>query len=63
MNRHTLKLIISSKYNFVIEEATNGLEAVEKVEEMINTGNHCKTYKMIFMDIDMPVLNGYDATR
>ncbi|KAL4510719.1 hypothetical protein ABPG72_004873 [Tetrahymena utriculariae] len=62
MNRHTLRLMIQSKLPFIIDEATNGQEAVDKVEELINTQNHCLTYKMIFMDIDMPKMNGYEAT-
>ncbi|EAS07406.2 ATPase, histidine kinase-, DNA gyrase B (macronuclear) [Tetrahymena thermophila SB210] len=62
MNRHTLRLMIQSKLPFIIDEATNGQEAVDKVEQLINTQNHCLTYKMIFMDIDMPKMNGYEAT-
>ncbi len=42
--------------------AMNGLEAVE----MFNK-NYTKTccnvrYKMIFMDINMPIMDGYEAT-
>lgn len=44
------------KYEFV-DEAENGLEAVEKVQETEDG------YDIIFMDISMPVLNGFDATR
>lgn len=44
------------KYEFV-DEAENGLEAVEKVQEREDG------YDIIFMDISMPVLNGFDATR
>jgi len=41
--------------NAKIETATNGQLAVEKCEE--------KIYDIIFMDIQMPVLNGYEATK
>ncbi|OBT74551.1 hypothetical protein VF21_07570 [Pseudogymnoascus sp. 05NY08] len=44
------------KYEFV-DEAENGQEAVEKVQEREDS------YDIIFMDISMPVLNGFDATR
>ncbi|OBT64970.1 hypothetical protein VE03_05631 [Pseudogymnoascus sp. 23342-1-I1] len=44
------------KYEFV-DEAENGLEAVEKVQGREDG------YDIIFMDISMPVLNGFDATR
>lgn len=40
-----------------VHEAENGLEAVKKVEE------RPEGYDVIFMDISMPVLDGFDATR
>ncbi|ESZ90339.1 histidine kinase-group I protein [Sclerotinia borealis F-4128] len=40
-----------------VHEAENGLEAVKKVEE------RPEGYDIIFMDISMPVLDGFDATR
>lgn len=39
-----------------VEAAENGKEAVDKVAE--NGGDY---YGMVFMDIQMPVMNGYDA--
>ena len=41
-----------------IEIAKNGKEAVEKV--MMKPDHY---YDLIFMDIQMPVMNGYEATR
>ncbi|KAG4034547.1 hypothetical protein MFRU_003g05060 [Monilinia fructicola] len=40
-----------------VHEAENGLEAVKKVEQ------RPEGYDIIFMDISMPVLDGFDATR
>jgi CheY-like chemotaxis protein len=40
-----------------VDEADNGLEAVKKVEE------RAEGYDVIFMDISMPVLDGFGATR
>ena len=40
-----------------IEEAGNGKDAVDKF-----SGSDIGYYDIIFMDIQMPVMNGYDAT-
>jgi signal transduction histidine kinase/ActR/RegA family two-component response regulator len=42
----------------VIEEAVNGEDAVRKVSESAEGW-----YDLIFMDIQMPVMDGYEATR
>ncbi len=44
-----------TKFGFSIDVANNGLEAVEKVQE--------KRYDLILMDLMMPVMDGFDATR
>lgn len=43
---------------FLVEQAVDGLEAVEKVKE--SRGGY---YNGILMDIQMPVMDGYEATR
>ena len=47
-----------SETGLVIETAGNGQEAVEKVRQHPDG-----YYRLIFMDIQMPVMNGYDAAR
>ncbi len=42
----------------VIETAQNGSEALEKVQTQ-----PAGSYDLVLMDIQMPVMNGYDATR
>jgi len=41
--------------NFIVDSAENGAEGVEKLKQAI--------YDIAFMDIDMPVMNGFDATK
>lgn len=45
---------ILSRWNLKVEVAHNGEEAIEMVKN--------NQYKMILMDIQMPVMNGYDAS-
>lgn len=46
------------EYGFVIETAQNGAEALEMVET-----SKPGTYDLLLMDIQMPVMDGYEATR
>ncbi|HRA88067.1 MAG TPA: response regulator, partial [Planctomycetaceae bacterium] len=43
-----------------VEVASNGLEAIRKIEQAAATG---KAFDLIAMDMQMPVLDGYEATR
>jgi len=54
MNRILIEEMLSS-YGIIPDFAFNGLEAIEKVKH--------KEYDLIFMDINMPEMNGIDATR
>lgn len=47
--------IVLRKAGLVVDTAENGREAVAKAQ--------AKRYDMILMDIQMPVMNGYEATR
>lgn len=50
-----LALKIFARWNLHLEIAENGQRAVEKIQ----TGN----YDLVLMDIQMPVMDGYEATR
>jgi len=53
-NRIILEHILK-KMKCSIDVASNGLEAVNKVKE--------NTYNVVFMDLQMPLMDGYEATR
>lgn len=46
---------------FVSEQASNGQICVQKVYQ--RSGCACKGYKLVFMDYDMPVMDGVEATK
>ncbi len=50
----TLSLILK-RNGYLVNTAKNGLEAVKKAKK--------KIYKVIFMDIKMPLMNGVEAFK
>ncbi len=49
---------ILKKYGFMVESVENGEEALKKVR-----GSEPGYYRAVLMDIQMPVMNGYEATK
>ena len=49
---------ILNECGFLVDTAKNGAEAVEKVKNS-EPGN----YDLVLMDVQMPVMNGYEATK
>ena len=49
---------ILNEYGFLVDTAENGAEAVEKVKNSTSG-----KYDLVLMDVQMPVMNGYDATK
>ena len=47
---------ILNEYGFLVDTAENGAEAVEKVKRSKPGG-----YDLVLMDVQMPVMNGYEA--
>jgi len=57
VNREIARMILQ-QFGCEIDEATNGLEAVEMLRAA-----EPGTYDAVLMDIQMPVMDGYEATR
>ena len=57
LNMEIAKTILEDA-GFTIETANNGLAAVEKLEQAVSG-----QYDLILMDIQMPVMNGYEAAK
>ena len=53
-NRQLMRLLLS-KLPLILDEAVNGQEAFKMVEK--------NWYDLVFMDIQMPIMDGYAATR
>ena len=62
MNRYVLKEIIKSKFGLVADEAINGRDCLQLVKEK-GLSECCSEYKIIFMDFEMPILNGIEASK
>ena len=48
--------------NLKADEAMNGLQALEKVKAATLYRKCCGNYTLIFMDCNMPIMDGYEAT-
>ncbi|MBP1561946.1 MAG: response regulator [Oscillospiraceae bacterium] len=57
MNRE-IAFEILKEYGFVVDTAVNGKEAVDKV-----SASKPGDYDLLLMDVQMPVMDGYEATR
>ena len=57
VNREIAKMLLEDS-GFIVETATNGKEAVEKI-----ASSHPGGYDAVLMDIQMPVMNGYEAAK
>lgn len=64
-NLTALDQILLSRYGLSCDWAFNGKEAIEKIQSRQHSRccAKCQQYRIIFLDIQMPVLNGYETVR
>ena len=58
-NRVAIKSILKQIGNYPIYEAENGKVAIEQMNKLLNL----YTIIVIFMDYEMPIMNGLEATK
>ena len=61
-NQLMLKNLLETMGITKVDTARNGNEAINKVNEKAKSNCHNK-YKLIFMDCEMPIMNGYDTAK
>ena len=63
-NIYALKTILLAMYGIEADEAQNGQIALEMVKGRLKRSCQCqdRCYKLIFMDIQMPIMDGHQST-
>ncbi|CAK81099.1 unnamed protein product (macronuclear) [Paramecium tetraurelia] len=59
-NQMTLRLMLQN-YQIESDQAFDGFQAIEKVKSRLQ--HPCQAYKLIFMDIEMPGINGFQTSK
>ncbi len=57
--------MILSKLTFTCDWALNGKEAVDKIKtrQLSRCSKTCQQYKLMFLDCQMPILNGFETAK
>ena len=60
-----VRFLLKNKYGLEIDDACNGKVAFEMFEEKFNKPCGCinRAYRLIFMDIGMPVMDGLESSK
>mmetsp|Transcript_39618 Transcript_39618/g.29255 ORF Transcript_39618/g.29255 Transcript_39618/m.29255 type:complete len:161 (-) Transcript_39618:261-743(-) len=61
INRYVIVEVLRSKFGIPVAEANNGKECLQIIKRK-SLSECCSSFKVIFMDFSMPVMNGLEAT-
>ncbi|CAD8111569.1 unnamed protein product [Paramecium sonneborni] len=59
---HIALIAILNNFGIQAESAYDGIQAIEKVNERIKNPQCCLSYRIIFMDLEMPGKNGFQTS-
>ena len=57
-----LELILKEMFGLTVDKAFNGLEAVNLFNKKVLKKCCDLKYKLILMDLNMPIMDGYEST-
>jgi CheY-like chemotaxis protein/HPt (histidine-containing phosphotransfer) domain-containing protein len=60
LNRVLVASHLVKNYDILVDQASNGKEAVEKFIAKAKSGD---PYDLVFMDVKMPIMDGFEATK
>lgn len=58
-----LEEMLKNNMRIQVDKALNGQQAVEMFKTNINKRCCQNRYKLVLMDLNMPIMDGYDATK
>ncbi|KAL4498026.1 hypothetical protein ABPG72_014883 [Tetrahymena utriculariae] len=61
-NLFSLSQLLKQFYGIISDTAVNFTQGMEKIQNKLNS-RCCKTYRIIFMDINMPQKSGYEVAK
>ncbi|KAL4470271.1 hypothetical protein ABPG74_011882 [Tetrahymena malaccensis] len=62
-NLISLEMRLLRQYHQKVDKANSGFVAIDLVQKRLRNLECCQAYKLIFMDIDMPVKNGHQTSK
>ena len=63
LNRIAVRQILKTRFKLFSDEACNGLECIDMLKERTLSECSCPFYKILFLDLEMPLLNGKETAK